>query len=334
MEANELQLQLFNHLKERLPQHLSLVDGLCDLLELSPDSVYRRIRGEKPITLNELKRICEHYHFSIDQLLQLENETVLFQAPGVTSPTGEHVDYLKGMLQQFKYFNSFKSKEIHYLCKDVPFWYFYLFPEMAAFKTFFWSRTINNHPALAHKKFSLSEFPYHDCYHIGQQLLHEFNEIPSIELWNLESINSTVNQVGYYKDAGMFTNREDFDAVVASFLRVLDHLQEQAEKGVKFIPGATDVGHRAPVQFYVNELILGNNTILINLDNQRISTVTYSVLSYLMTKDNRFADKAYATFNTLLSRSTLISRTGEKDRNRFFNVLRDKVDVLKNSNYR
>ena len=329
MEANELQLQLFNHLKESLPQHLSLVDGLCELLDLSPDSVYRRIRGEKPITLNELKRICEHYHFSIDQLLQLENETVLFQAPGVTSMNGEHYDYLKGMLQQFKYFNSFKSKQLQYLCKDVPFWYFYLFPEMAAFKTFFWSRTINNHPSLAHKKFSLHEFPFHDCYLLGQQLLHEFNEIPSIELWNLESINSTINQVAYYKDAGLFVNREDFEAVIASFLRIIDHLQAQAEYGVKFIPGTSDIGHRAPLQFYVNELILGNNTILISLDNQRISTVTYSVLSYLMTKDDRFANKAYATFNTLLSRATLISKTGEKDRNRFFNAFRDKVDALR-----
>ena len=242
---------------------------------------------------------------------------------------GEHYDYLKGMLQQFKYFNSFKSKQLQYLCKDVPFWYFYLFPEMAAFKTFFWSRTINNHPSLAHKKFSLHEFPFHDCYLLGQQLLHEFNEIPSIELWNLESINSTINQVAYYKDAGLFVNRDDFEAVIASFLRIIDHLQAQAEYGVKFIPGTSDIGHRAPLQFYVNELILGNNTILISLDNQRISTVTYSVLSYLMTKDDRFANKAYATFNTLLSRATLISKTGEKDRNRFFNAFRDKVDALR-----
>ncbi|HQZ76089.1 MAG TPA: helix-turn-helix domain-containing protein, partial [Chitinophagaceae bacterium] len=72
METNHLQQQLFSHLKENLPAHLSLVDELCDLLDLSADSVYRRIRGEKPITLSELKKICEHYHLSLDQLLQLK----------------------------------------------------------------------------------------------------------------------------------------------------------------------------------------------------------------------------------------------------------------------
>lgn len=329
METSELQQQLFTHLKENIPSHISMVDDLCDLLELSPDSVYRRIRGEKPITLNELKTICEHYHLSIDQLLQLQNESVLFQAPGMNGGQPELQDYLKGMLGQFKYFNSFTKREVQYLCKDIPFWYFYLFPEMAAFKTFFWSRTINNHPELANKKFSLAEFPYHDCYTLGQQILEEFNHIPAIELWNLESINSTINQVSYYKETGNFKSREDCMAVIESFQNMLDHIQSQAEKGVKFIPGHTDVGHRASLQVYVNELILGNNTILLRLDNQRISIVTHSVLSYLMTKDNRFADKAFGAFNTLLSRSTLISSTGEKDRSRFFNALRDKVNALK-----
>ena len=81
METNQLQQQLFSFLKDSIPPHLSLVDELCDLLNLSHDSVYRRIRGEKPISLAELKIICEKYHISLDQLLQLENESVLFDAP-------------------------------------------------------------------------------------------------------------------------------------------------------------------------------------------------------------------------------------------------------------
>lgn len=44
METPQLQQELFKHLKEKLPSHLSLVDELCDLLNLSADSVYRRIR--------------------------------------------------------------------------------------------------------------------------------------------------------------------------------------------------------------------------------------------------------------------------------------------------
>ncbi len=329
MENIELQQQLFNYLKSSLPPHLSLVDELMDLLNLSADSVYRRIRGEKPITLLELKTICEKYHLSLDQLLQLKTESVLFDAPGMNGAIGEFSSYLKGMLQQFKYFNSFKTKEIQYLCKDSTIWNFYLFPEIAAFKTFFWSKTINNQAELSNKTFSFEEFPYEDCFILGQQVLQEFNQIPCIELWNLESMHSTINQVAYYRDAGNFKSNQEFEAVVDSFQKMIDHLQLQAEKGVKFMPGANEVSYKAPIQFFVNELILGNNTMVINLDGKNLTMVTYSVFHYLFTKDPRFAAKVGNSFDTLLSRSTLISKTGEKDRNRFFNALRDKVNGLR-----
>lgn len=328
METSQLQQQLFAFLKENLPRHLSLADELGDLLNLSADSVYRRVRGEKPVTLIELKKICEHYHLSLDQLLQLQTESVLFDAPALNGTQGEFSDYLKGMLQQFIYFNSFKNKEIHYLCKDSTIWNFYLFPELAAFKTFFWSKTINNQSDLGNKVFSFEEFPYHDCYLLGQQVLKEYNQIPCVELWNQESMHSTINQISYYRDAGNFKTSQDLELVINSLLKMVDHLQLQAEKGVKFMPGDSDIAYRATVQFFVNELILGNNTMVINLDGKNLSMVTYSVFHYLFTKDPRFSAKVMASFDTLVSRSTLISKTGEKDRNRFFNTLRDKVKAL------
>jgi hypothetical protein len=329
MKNNEIQQQLFSVLKEKLPAHLSLVDELGDLLGISADSVYRRIRGEKPIDLIELKKICEHYKLSLDQLMQLQNESVLFDAPGMTRAPGDFAEYMNAMLAQFRYFNSFKTREIFYLCKDAPIWYFYLFPELAAFKTFFWSKTINNQPALGNKAFSFEEFPYSDCYELGQRVLEEHSMINSVELWNLESIHSTINQIAYYRDAGNFRSAADLEIVVNSFHQWLDHLQLQAEKGVKFMPGASEVSHKASIQFYVNELILGNNTMVIKLDDQSLSMVTYSVFYYLFTRDPRFSSKVMSSFETLLGRSTLISKTGEKDRNRFFNTLREKVSKLK-----
>ena len=149
-----------------------------------------------------------------------------------------------------------------------------------------------------------------------------------MELWNLESIHSTINQIAYYRDAGHFKSPGELTAVIASFHQWLDHLQLQAEKGVKFMPGATDVSHKASIQFYVNELILGNNTMVINLDDQSLSMVTYSVFYYLFTRDTRFSSKVMSSFETLLGRSSLISKTGEKERNRFFNSLREKVNSL------
>ncbi len=330
MEVHALQQEFFQYLKENMPPHLSMVDELCDLLNLSHDSVYRRIRGEKPMSFSELKHICEHYHFSIDQVLQLQNNSVLFQAPELNNTNHKDFpDYLNGVLKQCKYFNSFKNRKMFYFCKDANLWYFYLFPELAAFKTFFWIKTIQNHPDYNNESFSLDLHSFKESFQLGQMILKEYNEMHSVELWNTESINSTIHQIAYYRDAGLFQKHEDFESVVRALLKMLDHLQLQAEKGVKFVPGDSALSYRAPSQFYVNELILGNNDILLELDGQRIAIITYNVLNYLITKDERFTEKAFTNFNVLLSRATLISGTGEKDRNKFFNGLRERVKTLK-----
>lgn len=176
--------------------------------------------------------------------------------------------------------------------------------------------------------FSFEEYPYHDCFLLGQQVLKEYNQIPSVELWNLESMHSTLNQIAYYKDAGNFKSKHDLELVINSFINMVDHLQMQAEKGVKFMPGDTELSYQASIHFFINELILGNNTMVINLDGKKISMVTYSVFHYLFTKDPRFSTKVMSSFDTLLNRSTLVSKTGEKDRNRFFNAIREKIKAL------
>ncbi|MES2777276.1 MAG: helix-turn-helix domain-containing protein [Bacteroidota bacterium] len=306
-----------------------MADELCELLDISADSAYRRIRGEKPLTLYELKVICEKYKLSLDQILQLQNESVMFDAPGINHAALPFMIYMRQTLQQLKYFNTFSEKHMMYLNKDMAFFHNYYYPEIAAFKSFFWTKTIYNDPEYANKNFSLAAYPFEECFKLGQQMIREYNTIPSTELWNIESIDSTIIQIKYYKESGMFASKEDMEAVLESFIKTLNHLQLQLEKGVKFMPGETDVSYKASFTFYVNEVVLGNNTILLELNNDRLAYITYSVMQYIISKDQRFYNNVYNNFTTLLSRSNLISGAGERDRNRFFNAMREKAEALR-----
>jgi BetR domain. len=329
MTETDLQKELFVSIKNSLPSHISLVDALADLLGLSYDSVYRRIRGEKPISLNELKILCEHFHLSLDQVLQYKNDTVVFNAPGINGSSSDFREYLAGVLQQLKYFNSFAKREMFYQCKDAPIFYFYLFPEIGAFKTFCWLKSILNNPEYQDKIFSLQDFPFEDCNKIGQDILREYSILPSTEVWNFESLNSSLNQLEYYRDAGLFKSDRDFLTVLASFEKMLDHIQEQARLGIKFLPTGTDITHKARVNHYVNQIILVNNTFLLDLEGEQLSIINYNVLDYLITKDLRLSKRLNDGFNRLIKSSTLISGTGEKERNRYFRIQRDKISQLR-----
>lgn len=329
MDTSNIQVLLFQHIKQAMPAHVSMVDEIADLLHISNDSAYRRIRGEKEISLSELKTLSEHFKISIDQILQLQNELVVFRAPEINAERVTFREYLESMLKYMKYFNTFTNKKMLYFCKDITFYHFYLYPEIAAFKTFFWSKTIKDLPEYKGKLFSLEEFPLLDCFQLGQEIIREYNKIPSLELWNAESINSTLSQLKYYKEGGYFKHPDELNIVLESFQKCLDHIELEVEKGIKFMPGDPDIVYRAPIQFYINEIIIGSNTILIELDEKKLSFVTYNVLSYIITQDPRFSEKSFANFYTLVSRSSQISGTGEKDRNRFFNAMREKVNALR-----
>ena len=63
-------------------------------------------------------------------------------------------------------------------------------------------------PDFVHKKFELEDYP-DEYFELCQQILGYYHEIDSIELWNIESINSTIRQIEYYHDSNIFSNTED-----------------------------------------------------------------------------------------------------------------------------
>lgn len=78
MGNSEIQIQFFQHVKNLLPPYKSLVDEVSDLLEISNDSAYRRIRGEKFIDLEEIKKIGQHFNVSLDQIFNLQTNAIVF----------------------------------------------------------------------------------------------------------------------------------------------------------------------------------------------------------------------------------------------------------------
>lgn len=78
---------LFQRIKEILPQHDSLVDTISEILHISSDSAYRRIRGETPLVLDEARILCQHFNLSLDQLLETKKRSDSFQGlPDKKSP--------------------------------------------------------------------------------------------------------------------------------------------------------------------------------------------------------------------------------------------------------
>jgi hypothetical protein len=326
MSTSEIQLQIFQLIKGKLPSHVSMVDEIAQILEVSTDSAYRRIRGEKPLSVDELYKLCMRFQISVDQLFK--SESLIFTGSFIHPGSFRFDQYLQSAIQHLKYMAGFKHRKMFYLCKDVPLFHHFYFREVAAFKHYVWLKGIFNDPGFANKKFSLKDYP-DELFQLGRQALNIYNEIDSVEIWNIESINSSLRQIDYYHDSGMFEDEKEVMMIYEAFERLIAHLDKMAGVGYKFNVNEAESASSGTLQMYLNEMIIGDNSILVQLDNTKLGFIIHTVINIMTTRDVRFCDNMYESMQNITKKSTLISSVSERERSRFFKYLRQRIENRK-----
>ena len=325
MPSDQAQEFLFQRIREMLPPSASLTDVVSEILHVSSDSAYRRIRNETPLVLQEAKDLCEHFHLSLDQVFSLKSNSVLFENIRINNQKYSYERYLSDIIGLVKQIDGCKQKEIIYLTKDVPLFHCFYFKPLIAFRFYFWMKTILQHPDYVTKAIDLNGISA-EIEALSRELTKAYTQIPSIEIWNTECVNSVLSQIEFYKDSGMFSSAGDIKEVYRAVEETILHLRNQVEYGCKFMPGENPHTRKLNFTFFYNRVVLGDNTILVTTDNVKTVYLNYDVLDYMVTRDENFCDQCMQDLNNLMRRATVISQTSEKQRNIFFGILLTKIE--------
>lgn len=325
MVSSQIQVQFFQHLRTLLPPYKSLVDEVSDILDISNDSAYRRIRGEKYIDLDEIKKLSHHFNVSLDQIFNLQSNTIVFHGKLNSYENNRFELWLEDVLRQLELVYSHKHRHIYFLVKDMPPFYHLYHPELASFKFFFWMKSILHDENLKGVRFDLEASYYQQYKGLCTKILQLYNQIPTTEIWNVEGINTTLRQIELYQEMGIIKSRAETNRLYECMLEVVDHLEKMAEKGCKFALNQEPPKGAPEYRLFVNEFIIGDNTFMAELDSVRITYLNHSVLYFLGSMDLNFNNAMFGNLDNLTKKSTLISNIGEKERNQFFNKLRKKV---------
>ena len=204
MESPDVQQLFFQHLKGKLPAHVSMVDEVAAFLNISTDSAYRRIRGDKAISFPELQKLCIQYKISLDSFLHLQSDSFIFTSTLKSNTENSFEEWIESVLGQLQLFNTYKEKHLYYLLKDIPPYVHFLMPELVRFKIFFWMKSILGYPSLKGVKFDLHDKRYEKFDTVARKITELYVKIPMTEIWNPESIDSTLRQINFYREAGSF----------------------------------------------------------------------------------------------------------------------------------
>lgn len=128
---------------------------------------------------------------------------------------------------------------------------------MAVFSVpfFFWMKSILHYEEFRDKKFSVNNI-FEEYRDLAGKIVDAFCKIPTTEIWNIETVNSTLRQIRFYRGANSFASAADADILYDKVEKLMGHIEKQAEGGVKFKMGEKPLPDAAPFILMNNELIL------------------------------------------------------------------------------
>jgi len=330
-QEKEVQTGFFQSIKSQLAKHVSLVDEVADCLNLSPDSAYRRIRGETSLSMLEIVEICRHFDVSFDQLTGQKNNLVSFEYRPLNEASFNFLQYLQHIEENLKIIAAAQDKEVVYMANEIPLFHLMHAPELASFKLFFWQKTILDFSEFRSRKFKLYEIN-EQVNQLSRSVRDLYIEIPSIEVYHSETIDTTLKQIEYYVEAGFFELHEEALLLLDRVSEVMEHIRLQCEQGYKFRKSRKPVSENPKGGSYTvfhNEVLHMDNVILVKMGQRYLSFLTSNGLNSLLTKSELFYEEYYKALKVLQGKSTLISGSSEKERNKVFITYQRKIEALK-----
>lgn len=321
MATENVQSTFLEQVKKRLPPNVSFADEMAEILKISRDSAYRRIRGETILSLDEAKVLCNQFGVSLDLLLGSSQEIVPFRHQIVNNEPETFEKWLRSILNNLETIAGFPSeKEVVYSAKDVPVFHYFDYPDLAAFKMYFWKKSVLNYPGLQSEKFKPQAISG-EYITIGKKIGEAYSKIPSTELWSDETTVITLKQIEFYHESGFFHSATDAHMLLDQYEQLLQGIREKAAKGFKH--------DKIPFKLYKNEILIADNNILFRMGNKKAVYLIHNITEILMTTNESFCDQTENFTDNLQNRSVLISTTGEKERNKFFNSMNEKIEAAK-----
>ena len=322
------QLAFIQCIKSVLPYNISLVDELSDLLKISSDSAYRRIRGESSLSIEEIILLCKHFKLSFDSFINNEH-SVNFSYQSISCNTNSFICYLKNMKAGLEAILKYpaEQQQIIFAAEDIPVFHHFAHPALITFKLFYWNKSILNAPELEGEKFEgIDTEPALKM--LTQEIYELYAKIPVIEIWSDNTINSTIKQIEFYWDAGIFLSKKDALLICNELNQMLARINKQAELSTQLNIYSKPVMTPKNYLLYHSDVMMGNSCFLSKRGNIKETYISYHTFNFMSTKNAIYCNETEAWLKNLIRKSNLISGVGEKQRYRYFKTMDDSLKNL------
>jgi len=320
----DAQKYLFEAIKSQLPEHYRFADAIGDTLGVSADSAYRRIRGERELSLSEFQKLCSAFNISPNSILNDDTaeQGAQFMYTSVNmADQPSYVRHIKRLSDTLSALIQTDDKEMMFTAQDIPFYHFLNYTELLSFKLYAW-----NDASIA-KKITFKDFcaqldtdailPVYDS------MINSYMQIPSKEIWTKQTIDTVLRMIDYYTETGAFDSKETVLRLLNQVDNLIDTVNTYAQDGHK---GGK---RQTPFTLYVCSVDLENNFMLTRANDRRTCSIKLYTVNSIATTNNLLCAETEKYINYLINKSIMISgETSTRERFRFFQSSKNKIEEL------
>jgi len=319
-ELDDLNEIIVNTVLKNIPKNIKPVFYLMELLKISRESVYRRLRKDIPFSVDELTKLASTLNFSLDEIIEGSNKERIFFDLGLQK-SGSSGDSFSEMLQLYSvYINNLSQSKnsniflalncifpLYTVCFQNIFKFQYLkwiVGTQEDFKNTFSNLTIPEELSVLRKKVSEE---------IKMLCDSTFILTPNICL-------SIIKDIQYYYQRKLIS-KDDLEILKKELLQFINAAENVAKTG-RF------EGGNSQMDFYISIPYINSNTVYFEYDD--VSEVHYWIYpnSPIMVKNSTVSNIHKQWLLSLKKSSTLITQSNEILQVDFFDTQRKLIGKL------
>lgn len=317
-----IQKIFFKTAKQRLNPNLRLVDVIGDVLNIGSDSAYRRLRGEKELTLSELVKLSVYFDISIDTLLNYSSDNLIFRyTPFVLSDMKGYTSYIRVLSNLYEGLVKAKSKEILTTSQGIPIFHFTPFTELAFFKLYTWNQSINRNQ-ITYDQF-VSSLNRDELSLIYDKINNAYSQIPSTEIWSENTIEPILRLLDYHFDMHCFESKHYPILLCHQLLKMVENIEFWTKHECK-----EQKGKVVYFRMYLSTMDMENNFVITKCDDVNTTSIKLFTVNGIVTSNYVFCEETEKWIRSVISKSLCLSGSSDRERFIFFQKLKNRINNL------
>jgi hypothetical protein len=303
-----------------IPPRVKPIDYLMETLNISRESVYRRIRGDISFTFEEIAKLSVDLGFSVDELIMKETPThVFFDLPinEIQSPSDTFVTMFEQYFQCLYTMPFSKDSESLMVLNQIPCEFIIFFNHLFKFSYYRWMHQYQE----SSLKYFYSDVVLPDkLVYLQQKTIENLSKIRNNTfIFDSNVFLNLIKVIQYYYKRRLI-NEEEFLLLRDDLVKLVDMVESIAQTGFYI----SDTKYN----FYLSLLNIESSSRYIRCEDQTKSQFFVGVMEPLSVANPNLCLLHKKWMDSMRKYSTLITQSNEIVQVRYFNKQRGYIEDM------